>query len=121
MRFYTNENFPLPTVRALQALGHDVLTTLDAGKSGQGIPDEEVLRFATIKKRVILTLNRRDFINLHYVSNAHYGILVCYEDLNFSRLAQRVHDEISGLQSIARQLIQLPQQVRERRPRGRRR
>ena len=32
-RLYADENFALPVVLALRRLGHDVLTTHDAGKS----------------------------------------------------------------------------------------
>jgi hypothetical protein len=45
-RLYPNENFPLPVVEELRRLGHDTLTSRDAGKSGQAMPDEEVLRLA---------------------------------------------------------------------------
>jgi hypothetical protein len=30
-RLYSNENFPLPVVEKLRALGHDVLTVQEAG------------------------------------------------------------------------------------------
>jgi hypothetical protein len=53
-RLYSNENFPLPVVEALRERGHDVLTTLDAGKANQSIPDDEVLDFAIRERRVIL-------------------------------------------------------------------
>lgn len=33
-RLYSNENFPLPVVEALRALGHEVQTTRDVGKDG---------------------------------------------------------------------------------------
>ena len=39
-RLYANENFPLPVVIALRELGHDVLTTRDAGKANDAIPNE---------------------------------------------------------------------------------
>jgi hypothetical protein len=58
-RFYANENFPRRTVEALRALGHDVLTTQEAGNAGQEISDDEVLAFATRAGRSVLTLNRR--------------------------------------------------------------
>ena len=45
-RLYSNENFPLPVVEELRQLGHDVLTTLEAGYAGQAISDEAVLDFA---------------------------------------------------------------------------
>jgi hypothetical protein len=55
-RLYANENFPLPVVEELRRLGHDVLTSLDAGKAGQAIPDDEVLAFAIAEGRALLTI-----------------------------------------------------------------
>jgi len=46
-RLYSNENFPLPAVEQLRALGHDVLTVQETGKADQALPDNEVLKFAT--------------------------------------------------------------------------
>ena len=34
---YSNENFPLPVVERLRALGHDVLTLQEAGKADQAL------------------------------------------------------------------------------------
>jgi len=45
-RLYANENFPLPVVKELRRLGHDVLTIHETGKAGQSVPDETVLAFA---------------------------------------------------------------------------
>ncbi len=61
-RFYSNENFPLPTVEKLRSLGHDVLTVQEAGQADQALPDAEVLAFATREGRAVLTLNRLHFI-----------------------------------------------------------
>ena len=44
-KLYVNENFPLPVVFLLREFGHDVLTSLDAGKANLAIPDEEVLKY----------------------------------------------------------------------------
>ena len=63
---YANENFPLKVVEELRRLGHDVLTTQEAGKAGQAVPDEEVLDYAVAGSRAVLTLNRRHFIRLHH-------------------------------------------------------
>jgi hypothetical protein len=60
-RLYANENFPLQAVEELRRLGHDVLTTQQAGKAGQAIPDLQVLAFACEEGRALLTLNRRHF------------------------------------------------------------
>ena len=66
----------------LRRLGHDVLTSHQAKRSNQRIPDEEVLGFATGEKRAVLTLNRRDFIRLHLSTKGrHGGIIVCSADL----------------------------------------
>lgn len=52
-KLYANENFPLPVVLELRKLGHDVLTTLEAGKANQSIPDEAVLEFARLQSRTL--------------------------------------------------------------------
>lgn len=61
-RLYANENVPSEAIGHLRRFGHDVLTTHEAGKSNQAIPDEEVLSFATAEKRAVLTFNRKDFL-----------------------------------------------------------
>jgi len=76
-RLYANENFPQPVVEVLRRLGHDVLTTHDAGRSGKAIPDSEVLRFAVKDGRAVVTINRRDFIRLHRQDSHHAGVVVC--------------------------------------------
>ena len=45
-QFYANENFPLPVVEELRMLGHEVLTTQEAGEAGKSVPDKQVLAFA---------------------------------------------------------------------------
>ena len=74
-RIYSNENFPFPVVEALRRMGHNVLTVLDAGLAGQAVPDDEVLDFARRDQRILVTLNRRDFIRLHYDNPKHPGII----------------------------------------------
>jgi hypothetical protein len=36
-RLYTNENIPMPVVAELRRLGHDVLTSLDAGNANSDV------------------------------------------------------------------------------------
>lgn len=98
-----DENFPDPAVIRLRQLGHDVMTLLQTDMAGLAIPDPEVLAFATSLTRCIVTLNRKDFIKLHTASNQHAGIIVCTFDLNFTALADRIHqclnetpDELMG-------------------------
>jgi len=65
-QFYTNENFALQVVVALRRLGHDVVTSLEAGNANTGVPDEDVMQFAASHNRILLTYNRRDFLRLHH-------------------------------------------------------
>jgi hypothetical protein len=106
-RLYANENFPLPTVEELRRLGHDTLTSHEAGKSGQATLDEDVLRFAGSENRVLLTLNRKHFIRLHTTSPDHAGIIVCTFDDDFRALAHRIHAAIGSAANLSGQLIRV--------------
>ena len=104
---YSNENFPLPVVEALRESGHDVLTSAQAGNANQGIPDDEVLRFATTPGRAVLTLNRQDFISLHRQSSDHGGIVACTFNANFSDQARRIHHALQNITTLNGQLVRV--------------
>jgi hypothetical protein len=106
-RLYANENFPLPVVIELRQLGHDVLTTRDAGKAERAIPDEEVLAFAHEQGRMLLTLNRKHFIALHRKKPEHSGIIVCTFDTDFPAQALRIHSTIGSVDPAAGQLLRV--------------
>ncbi|HEY0552036.1 MAG TPA: DUF5615 family PIN-like protein [Verrucomicrobiae bacterium] len=106
-RFYSNENFPLPVVEALRALGHDVLTIQETGRADQSLPDKEVLEFAAKENRAVLTLNRLHFIRMHREQPNHEGIVVCTFDPKFVAQAQRIHEAVAGKESLAGQLIRV--------------
>ncbi|MBI4675143.1 MAG: DUF5615 family PIN-like protein [Chloroflexi bacterium] len=106
-RLYSNENFPFPTVEELRKLGHDVLTTLESGRAGLRIPDDEVLKFATQTERVLLTMNRKHFINLHKAKPDHFGIIVCTFDPNFVALAQRIDAALKASDNTHGKLIRV--------------
>jgi predicted nuclease of predicted toxin-antitoxin system len=106
-RLYSNENFPLPAVAALRQLGHDVRTTLDEGKSHDGVPDEEVLPFAIENERAVITHNRHDFIRLHRENPDHPGIIVCTDNPDFEALAARVHEQLEMLDCLKGKLIRV--------------
>lgn len=106
-KLYSNENFPQPAVEHLRELGHDVLTTHDAGKSGQAIPDQDVLAYATEVGRAVVTINRRHFIALHKTTPGHSGIIVCTLDPDFKGLATRIHEEVKGKVSLENELIRV--------------
>jgi len=102
-----DENFPLPVIHALRALGHDVQTLHDYGQSGQALPDPEVLVFANVQQRALLTLNRRDFIRLHLQNAAHAGIIVCTFDADFVGQAQRIATALTAQPKLAGQLLRV--------------
>lgn len=104
---YANENFPLKAVEALRGLGHDVLTTADAGNAGRAIPDADVLTFATREGRAVVTLNRRDFIRLHAADAGHAGIIVCTQDADLLGQAQRIHEAVSAVGALAGRLLRV--------------
>lgn len=106
-RFYSNENFPLPVVERLRALGHDVLTVREAGKADQALPDHEVLAFATREGRTVLTLNRLHVIRLHRQQTTHAGIIVCTFDPDFNSQADRIHHAIGDGKSLTAQLLRV--------------
>ncbi len=106
-RLYANENFPMPVVKALRRLGHDVLTTQEAGTSGQAASDEEVLGFACSKSRAVLTFNRKHFIRLHSIRSDHSGIIACTFDPDFEGQASRIHEALESREQLSSQLVRV--------------
>ena len=107
-RLYTNENFRRRIVEALRAIGHDILTSFEAGNANLGISDDEVLNFARVNNRIVVTFNRKDFIQLHKQNSNHSGIIVCTEDKDYTGLANRIDVAISSLNNnIENQLIRI--------------
>ena len=106
-RLYSNKNFPLPVVEELRRLGHEVLTTHEAGEARKSVPDEQVLAFATAKARTLVTLNRKHFIHLHHANPDHAGIIVCAFDPDFFGQAHRIHDAIRSKSQLTGELIRI--------------
>ena len=65
-------------VNLLRGVGHDVITVNDAGLGG--LPDNVVFEYARQHKRVIITRNCDDFLELHQVNQIHAGILAVYQN-----------------------------------------
>jgi predicted nuclease of predicted toxin-antitoxin system len=107
-RLFADENFPIAVTVALRALGHDVLTAHEAGRANQGIPDDEVLAWATTQGRAVVTLNRRDFHRLHAASPNHAGIITCTrDDANPVPPAARIHAAVNAAASLAGALLRV--------------
>jgi hypothetical protein len=107
-RFYSNENIALQVVLELRRLGHDVLTSLDAGKANAAVPDSDVLAFAVTEKRILLSNNRRHFLDLHrHRIGDHSGIVLCTFDSDFRGQAERIHAATTASSDMTNQLIRV--------------
>jgi predicted nuclease of predicted toxin-antitoxin system len=105
--FYANENFPIGVVRYLREMGHDVLTSQEAGNANQRIPDEEVLAYAAKAGRILLTLNRRDFIALHEKSTNHTGIVVCTQNTDLLEQSKQIDEVVRETGDFANKLVRV--------------
>jgi uncharacterized protein with PIN domain len=107
-RFYTNENIPLQVAMELRRLGHDVVTSVDAGKANSAVPDPEVLAFAAAEDRILLTHNRRHSLRLHqHRKESHAGIVLCTFDADFSGQAERIDAAVGAEPLMANQLLRV--------------
>ena len=79
-------------VNLLRSRGYDVLTSYEAGQANQKIPDDEVLMYARNAGRTVITENRQDFINLHFTTSHHAGIVICKADRDYAGKVQVLHD-----------------------------
>ena len=110
-RFCSNENFPLDLVKELRQRGYDVLTSYEAGTANQSISDENVLKFAQERGRIVITLNREDYIALHKQGKAHSGIYICKEDRDYQGQAEKIHEFIlNASQTLEGRLIRIKKQ-----------
>jgi predicted nuclease of predicted toxin-antitoxin system len=76
MRFLANENFPGAAVKALEALGHNVVWVRVAAP---GATDPDVLAWAAREERILLTFDK-DFGELAR------GSTRCHSTARFNRL-----------------------------------
>ena len=107
MPLYADENFPLQVVEELRRLGHDVLTAFEDGKANQSITDTQLLDRATQLGRAVLTLNRLDFKRLHLQFPNHAGIIICTEDPDRLRQAQRIAESVINAGELSGQLLRV--------------
>ena len=105
--FYTNENFPIKVATYLREMGHDVLTSQEAGNANQRIPDVEVLEFAAKSGRILFTINRRDFIEIHEKSSDHAGIIVCTQNTDLREQTEQIDKAVQEAVEMAGKLIRV--------------
>ena len=107
-RFYSNENIAMQVVMELRLLGHDVLTSLEAGNANSAVPDAAVLSFAIAENRILLSNNRRHFLRLHvHRTGDHAGIIICTFDPDFYGQAQRIEAAVAIVGDTRNQLIRV--------------
>jgi predicted nuclease of predicted toxin-antitoxin system len=106
-RLYADEQFPREVSERLQAMGHDVLAVQEAGNANLGIPDKNVLAFAITENRAVITLNRQDFIRLHRHTADHFGIIICTNDTDRTRMATRIDEAIALEEPLSGKLIRV--------------
>ncbi len=104
---YADENFPQPVVLELRNMGVDVLTALEAEQANRSISDLGVLNYADSQGRVVVTLNRRDFRNLHSENTNHSGIIICTDNRNHQELAERIVVAMAENDPLAGKLIRV--------------
>ena len=106
--FYSNENIAAQVVTELRRLGRDVLTSVEAGKGNAAVPDSEVLAFAAAEGRILLSHNRRHFLQLHRRrTESHSGIVLCTFDLDYAGQAQRIDAAVAILSNVRDQLVRV--------------
>ena len=113
---YVDEDVDEDVARALAALGHDAISTRQAGNKGQR--DSEQLAFSGRERRVLVTCNRRDFEALHEawrvcarewnvsVRPLHHGILVVpnEREIDIHTIAVAINDKLRSGGSVADQI-----------------
>ena len=106
--FLLEREHSLQVVLELRRLGHDVLTSLDAGKANSAVPDSEVLAFAAAENRILLSYNRRHFLKLHRDRiEDHSGMILCTFDPDFSGQGQRIDGAVAATPEMKNQLIRV--------------
>ena len=101
----TDENISQLVVNHLRELGYDVRTVAELGKAGQSYPDDHVLQDAAAEQRVLVTHDRKDFRRLHNNGADHTGMVLCTQDTNARRLAERIDVELSKRATIGCDVI----------------
>ncbi len=93
MRFLLDEDLPPRAAEAARGLGLDVTSVHELGR--RGIGDRDQLRFAARERRIFLTRNHRDFIELtiefHRAGEAYSGVLLVRHNLPNDRPERIAH------------------------------
>lgn len=95
MRLLADENFPRLVVQELRSRGHDVVWI---SEERPGISDSDVLIFATIDKRLLITFDKEDFGELIFRDKwkAPFGIILFRLSQNTPERTQTIITELES-------------------------
>lgn len=82
MRLLLDAHFDPAVAEPLREHGYDVVSALDLGPDRYQASDAELLAFASVERRAIVTRNVRDFVLLHALwageERSHAGIVLVH-------------------------------------------
>ncbi len=82
MRLLLDAHFDPAVAEAPREHGYDVVSVLDLGPDRYQASDAELLAFASVERRAIVTCNVRDFVLLHALwageERSHAGIVLVH-------------------------------------------
>lgn len=123
-RIYLDEQMDTEMTGILAGYGHDAIHTYDAGNGGAS--DSQQLLFAANVERVLVTLNREDFEELHrwwlalkawgLMGRDHSGILTTWGDIPTIEWAGLVNDFLQNTQEMTNRMMRYNRQLRRWRP-----
>jgi hypothetical protein len=82
------------------------------------VGDDVVLADALALGRIVLTQNRKHFINLHNARQPHTGIVVCTFDRDAEALAHRIDAAVAAERPGGRWLVRVNRPNPGHRPQG---
>lgn len=94
-------------VKMLRVLKYKLITSYEVGQANQGIPDNEVLNYATDNNLAVITFNRDDFIELHKSGFQHSGSIICKTDRDHQRQINFLHEYLQNQNSLSNRSIRI--------------
>ena len=123
-RLYLDEQSRVELKDLLAGYGHDVLHTYDVGN--REAPDSRQLLFAAETGRIIVTLDREDFEELHrwwlalnewgIMRRSHAGILTTWGDIDVTEWAGLINSLLERMPEMGNQMYRYNRQLRRWRP-----
>ena len=100
MRLLADEDCPRLVVRKLRSYGYDVVSV---SEERPGITDSEVLSFATVEQRLLITFDKGDFGELVFADGqkAPFGIVMFRIPKNALDLPQTVAEVLKSRENWA--------------------